>query len=208
MIQLGDFGFIWKNEPDKNEIYWMNWLSKKPWTTLVIPGNHENYFRLLNLPETIKFDNPVWVYESPGIEKDIFILQRGYVYNINGVKILAIGGAESIDKYHRVMNIDWWREETLSYEEETRTLQELDKHQWRVDFVLSHTCPLHIAEILCRENNFGCTSDTIKDPVSKFLYHISKQLTFKEWHFGHWHVDWQYKNYFCHFLNPPTLIKE
>jgi hypothetical protein len=30
VIILGDFGFIWKNEPDKTEKYWMNWFKNKP----------------------------------------------------------------------------------------------------------------------------------------------------------------------------------
>ena len=40
IIILGDFGFIWKNESDKTEEYWMKWFKNKPWTTLFIDGNH------------------------------------------------------------------------------------------------------------------------------------------------------------------------
>ena len=41
MIICGDFGFLW--DESKTEKYWLRWLERKPWTTLWIDGNHENY---------------------------------------------------------------------------------------------------------------------------------------------------------------------
>ena len=47
VIILGDWGGIWEqSEKNKNENYWLKWLNEKPWTTLFIDGNHENYDRL------------------------------------------------------------------------------------------------------------------------------------------------------------------
>lgn len=48
LIICGDFGLIWDIKPSKNEEYWLKWLSKKPWTTLFVDGNHENFDRLKN----------------------------------------------------------------------------------------------------------------------------------------------------------------
>ena len=45
IIILGDWGGIWSQTENKNENHWLKWLDEKPWTTLFIDGNHENYDR-------------------------------------------------------------------------------------------------------------------------------------------------------------------
>ena len=45
VIICGDFGGVWSDTP--NERYWLDWLEDKPFTTLFVDGNHEN-FSLLN----------------------------------------------------------------------------------------------------------------------------------------------------------------
>ena len=55
LIVLGDFGFLWVDEPDKQEKWWINWLTNKSWTTLFIDGNHENHNRLKQLEVINKF---------------------------------------------------------------------------------------------------------------------------------------------------------
>lgn len=47
VIICGDFG-IW-NESNE-EKYWLNWLQDKPFTTLFVDGNHENYDLLNSYP--------------------------------------------------------------------------------------------------------------------------------------------------------------
>ena len=47
VIILGDFGLVWnKDGEDKNEKYWLDWLEGKPFTTVFVDGNHENFKRL------------------------------------------------------------------------------------------------------------------------------------------------------------------
>ena len=44
MVILGDFGLVWNYEIEsKEETYWLNWLDAKPFTTVFIDGNHENF---------------------------------------------------------------------------------------------------------------------------------------------------------------------
>ena len=52
VFQLGDWGLIWKNSEDKEEKYWTEWIAAKPWTTVIIGGNHENWDRIMEFPET------------------------------------------------------------------------------------------------------------------------------------------------------------
>ena len=59
VIVCGDFGGIW--DTDKNsqhESYWLKWLDEKPFTTVFVDGNHENFSRLNNDFETIEFCGP------------------------------------------------------------------------------------------------------------------------------------------------------
>ena len=43
VIVCGDFG-LWQDT--KDERYWLDWLSRKPFTLLFVDGNHENFDRL------------------------------------------------------------------------------------------------------------------------------------------------------------------
>lgn len=48
MICLGDFGGVWDGCP--NERHWLDWLEGRPFTTLFVSGNHENFDMLAQLP--------------------------------------------------------------------------------------------------------------------------------------------------------------
>ena len=52
VIICGDFG-LWADT--KEEKYWLDWLNDKPFTTLFIDGNHENFSRLNNEFEVVGF---------------------------------------------------------------------------------------------------------------------------------------------------------
>ncbi|WP_162267470.1 metallophosphoesterase, partial [Clostridium botulinum] len=57
VIICGDFGAIWDNS--KQELYYREWLQNKPWTTLFIDGNHENFDLLYKFPVEDKFGGKV-----------------------------------------------------------------------------------------------------------------------------------------------------
>jgi hypothetical protein len=78
VIILGDFGFIWDNYESKTEKIWKKWFDNKPWTTLFIDGNHENFDRLKNIPITNMLNGLVGI-----ITDSIFHLKRGEIYIIN-----------------------------------------------------------------------------------------------------------------------------
>jgi len=184
IFQLGDFGVVWNNTKDsiKNEEYWMKWLAKKPWITIVIPGNHEGYERIINLPETEIFGGKVWEYKTP--EGSVYFAQAGSIFNINNKKFLTIRGALSIDKHLRMISISYWEEELLSYKEQEQVMNNLDKVNWDVDYVLTHTCPRSILYNFVDFNpNFS------QDPTCDFFEFIQEKLNFNHWYFGHLHVN-------------------
>lgn len=48
VIVCGDFGLVWNGS--KRENYWLDWLENKPFTTLFVSGNHENFDMLKTYP--------------------------------------------------------------------------------------------------------------------------------------------------------------
>jgi hypothetical protein len=201
LIQLGDFGFLW-HEPGVNreQDHWVEWLSEKNYTIAVVPGNHENYDLINKLETVTKFNGTVRRFTD-----NIFFLERGVVYNICNKSIFACGGAVSIDKDVRLPGVSWWPEEELSFNETSRALEELEKVNYKVDYVCTHTAPSSIVKKL------PGVSHIYKDSVSDFLQHeLKKTLQFTEWQFGHFHIDHKIidngRLFQCHYNNPPLEI--
>lgn len=189
LIIAGDFGLLWKNEPDKTEYYLTKWLDNKQWTTLFIDGNHENHERIKALPTKKMFGSEVGV-----VSDSIYHLRRGHIYTIDKRKFLTIGGADSIDKHSRREGISWWPDELLSHKDINTCLDNLEIHDYSVDYIIAHTFPQDII------NMFGLqTFDTLKeqDPVSKFLSHVVSITNFKHYYGGHLHLNKTISKYTC-----------
>lgn len=196
VIILGDFGFIWKNEPDKTEEYWMKWFQKKPWTTLFVDGNHENHNRLENFP--IEEWHGGKVHK---INDSVIHLMRGQVFDINGIRFFAMGGAPSIDKVWRAENISWWKQEEINYQEQEEALKNLEKINNKVDYIISHTCPKKIIPY-----TFHISPNSLMDSsTEKFFDYIAQIVDFDDWYFGHWHEQKNIGKYHCLYNNIVNL---
>lgn len=189
VIICGDFGGVW-NYPgskyyDKQE-HNLDWLNDKKWTTLFVDGNHSNFDLLFAYPQIEKFNGTVGQ-----IRDSILHLRRGQVYTIDDKKFFCFGGAESIDKHMRQEGISWWSEEIPSHAEMDLGLENLQKNQYAVDYIITHTAPKTIVSMLGYTSN-PCGMgdyDYIKytDPTTKYLEHIAQTVKFKYWFFGHFH---------------------
>ena len=172
VIICGDFGGVWDNS--KEELFWRKWLLEKNFTTIFCDGNHEN-FDLLN-----KFPVEEWNGGKVHFINDSVIhLMRGQVFTIDDLKFFTMGGATSIDKYRRKKGISWWKEEIPSNKEFEEAFNNLDKHDWIVDYVISHTASMRIMEQMgyIKENN----------ALNKFFDMLEGDLEYKHWYFGHFH---------------------
>jgi len=197
LIVAGDFGLVWDHtSSSKQEKYWIDWLSSKPWVTLFVDGNHENHPRLNQLPTETMFGSDVGV-----LTDSIYHLRRGRVYLIPDVtsvstevrKVFTFGGADSIDQAQRIVGISWWPSEIPSRAEFDLAWENLEHHQWEVDFVVTHTAPTSV--LLSR----GITLYRPYDPVQEMLEQMWEKLEYKHWWFGHWHRDlWGDKDTFLY----------
>jgi len=188
LIQLGDFGGIWYPlGMNKEQTYWLEWLARKNFTTAVVLGNHENYNEIETLPWCEMWGNEVQFWESTSGNR-IYFFKRGAIYNINGKKILTIGGAKSIDKVQRTVGRSWWAKEDITYSEIENCLSELETKGYDFDFVLTHTCPNRLVMNFIHTNFWN--QGKLNDPTAKFLDEIDNLVTFKGWFFGHMHIDY------------------
>lgn len=189
VIIAGDFGLLWNNDPnkDKEEKWWREWLISKPWTTLFVNGNHENFMRLYGLSEVVKYGNVVGKYAD-----GIYHLKRGNVYLIDGLKVFSFGGAVSIDRATRIAYKSWWPEEVPSFAEMNNAVKQLEFNDNNVDIIVTHDMPLSLFEKLY---GFLLYPDVLKDPVKKFLDYVLENVRFKKWYFGHYHEDMVIDNF-------------
>lgn len=197
VIICGDAGITWAD--DKEMRYWQKWLNDKPFTTLFVDGNHEN-FDLLNA-------YPVEEWHGGKVHRirdSVFHLMRGQVFDICGKKIFTFGGARSHDidggilepedknfklkqkrmeKQHmlyRINHINWWKEEMATEEEFEEGRKNLNARDWTVDFIVTHCCSTATQN---RLSDGGYEVDALTD----FLDEIKEKCTFRKWFFGHYH---------------------
>jgi len=147
-----------------------------------LPGNHENWWLL---EETYKrrAKEPLQMFEAPYL----YYCPIGSVLDLNGTKIMFVGGADSIDKHLRTQGFDWFPEEVLNWGD----WEWIEKNvKEEIDIVCSHTSPSHFD--LTRSGRF----DKMEDPSRKMLDAVLEVFQPDMWFFGHWHYEssGQFKN--------------
>lgn len=187
VIILGDFGGLWDGA--NQDKYILDWYKNKSFMTLFIDGNHENHDLLDSYPVQEWHGGKVHF-----IADNIIHLMRGQVFEIDGMTFFTMGGAESTDKWARTEGKSWWSRELPSKEEYEEAILNLKKHDFKVDYVLTHCCP---------EKTLAWKTPGINDGFSNgltnFFDHLVNDfnLEFKGWYFGHYHINFSYENFHC-----------
>lgn len=182
LIIAGDSAILF-DQSDKGlrrQAILIDFYNHMPCNVLIVDGNHDNHDILPNLP---KEDYGGGVVGR--ISENILHLKRGYVYEIGFHKFFIFGGALSPDKSERLIGIDWWPGELPTHKQTERGFDNLQAHNWAVDYVVTHTGPRTIM------NYYGKTSSSsvFKDPTTIYLDDIFNKLTYRHWYFGHIHLD-------------------
>ena len=199
VIIVGDFG-IWDNS--KREKYNLDWLESRNFTTLFVDGNHSNFDILDNLP----------VEEWNGgkvsfIRPSVGHLKRGEIFELEGKKFFAFGGASSHDisagilepddpyfktkkkeldrdpyALYRINHVSWWERELPSEEEMQNGINNLEKHNWKVDYVITHSPSASIIALL----GHGLYE---QDILTRYLEEIRCKTEYNRWFAGHMHIN-------------------
>lgn len=125
------------------------------------------------------------------IRKNIIHLMRGEIYTINGKKILTFGGGYSIDKEWRIEHFKqtrrkcWWAQEFPTQEEIDNAFNNLEKNNWKVDYIFSHSAPTNCLPLIQEFFISGAKANV--DIVNSTLETIRQKTQFEHWYFGHYH---------------------
>lgn len=198
VIITGDFGGVWSGE--QKDRHKLDWLEDKPFTTLFVDGNHENFDLLNTYPEQEWHGGKVHM-----VRPHVLHLMRGQVFDIGGLTWFTMGGAASHDivdgildpaepdferKYWRMRRMNalfrvrghsWWPEEMPSEAEYVEAEARLDRVGWRVDCVLTHCAPTSATKALDPYYH--------ADRLTDFLETIRQRCQFRRWFCGHYHVN-------------------
>ncbi len=169
LIVLGDFGFVWKG--DKQQEKNLKKISKLPFRVLFIDGYNENFSALEQYPDTIYHGA-----QAKEICPDhVYYIKRGEVLEIEDMKLLCFGGADDyID--------DVFSDYPPGQEDFARCTANLERHNWKVDYVLTHSPSGNINRFINMDSfTFGHLFD--------YLDEISSKLDYKKWYFGFYHKD-------------------
>ena len=179
LIITGDFGGVWDGgDIDK---YTQKFWNKKNFTTLFVDGNHENHDLLSSYPVTEWHGGKVHM-----ISESIIHLMRGQIYDIDGYKILTLGGAQSHDMWCRKEGKNWWKGELPTIDELYAFVDVIEANP-QVDYVITHDIPDHIQDMV---NPYG---EYTHDRLSNFFEAVYDLIPFKRWYAGHYHLDVDFK---------------
>lgn len=174
IIVAGDFGLLWSRDARFTNA--IELVKSVDYTVLWIDGNHENHDWIDSLPVSTWHGGKVHM-----ISDNCIHLMRGQVYEIDGKSIFTFGGANSIDKYMRIPGVSWWEREEASREEMEEALDNLEKHNNKVDYIITHSAS---------DTTLKKINPTFrKELTTTFLQTIEERCKFKHWYLGHYHED-------------------
>ena len=190
LIILGDAGInFYLNNTDKRN---KKNIQKTGYVVYCVRGNHEER------PEKVPGIHPMYDENVNGVVlhdieyPNIRYFMDGGEYTINDHSILTIGGAYSIDKWHRLARAPypdgwtgWFESEQLT-EDEMREI-ELKCMNNHYDIVLTHTCPIswEPTDLFLA----GINQSKVDKTMENFFERIKDAMSWGIWCFGHYHDD-------------------
>jgi len=217
VICLGDLGGVWYHDYHTNEKhrrqedFFLNSQLRQRFLWLTVDGNHENFARLFGgeFPLVDIFGGKAYK-----IREHVYYLKRGEIFNIEGRTFFAFGGAMSSDiepctftnmygKQQlwpgRTEGINWWPEEVPSQMDLENACRNLDRVNRKVDYVLTHTSPISQRLLFKGKGQ-------LSDPTESMLQGLwDRGLEFKNWHFGHFHLERQVGKFVCNYKQVQPL---
>ncbi len=201
LIILGDTGFNYfedlRDEKLKKEI------SKLNITLFCIHGNKENRPQNIDTYGIKNFFGGK-VYYEPKYPSLLFAVD-GEIYDFEGRKYLAVGGAHSVDKTRCLEeNKPFWEDEMPNSETKSRVEEALKNENHNIYGILTHTCPI---DYLPKEMFMSTAQNTAikKNPkksnskktfkpdidrsTEEWLGTLEKNLNYTVWYCGHYHID-------------------
>lgn len=189
IVQLGDFGMMgdiprFLLRVNKYLLEFNLWL-------LVVPGNHENYDFINNDDKfDIDDDGVRWFKTgSPNRQARIGLLPRGYQWEQNDKRLMALGGASSIDYTGRTLGKTWWHEENITETEANDIIASINEP---INVMFTHDAPRDVPTLtryaqsteLDWEIHELAYAETTRARLDRVFRVAKPQLLMH----GHWHI--------------------
>ena len=175
LVILGDVGINFYGDMDDQHLKEV--LSELPITLFCVHGNHEQRPYLIPTYDEVLWNGGI-VYQEPDFPNLIFA-KDGEIYNLNGFRCMAIGGAYSIGRGR-------FPDEQPTDEIKEHVEDTLDANGWKIDVVFSHTCPYkHTPDDMFSLN----VVRMVDKSTEKWLELIESKTAYYAWYCGHFHTD-------------------
>lgn len=184
LIILGDAGINYYG--GKRDKMLKEQLRDLPITIFAIHGNHERRPGTIPTYKEVRWHNGI-VYKEDEYPNILFA-KDGEIYNFDGIKAIAIGGAYSVDKYYRLMQgYNWWADEQPDEDIKARVEQTLSDNKNKIDVVLSHTSPTqYIPTEMFIE---GVDQSIVDRSTEDWLKELESKIQYQKWYCGHYHTN-------------------
>lgn len=179
IIQLGDFGIFWPQDPKREFEQQLMWeLEKLGMTLIFLDGNHDNHPKLTQLGTNQGQRTRSGLVN---ILPRIWWASRGSRFTAGGRTFAALGGAYSIKTDNLVQWVNWW---PGIEEPSSRDLVALG--QTPADVLLTHEAPsgINYPNNLRVSQADELASTSVKALIRKGMEAVKPQLVFH----GHHHV--------------------
>ncbi len=184
LILLGDTGLNYYG--DQRDEPHLKSAARLNLTLLCLRGNHDR------APESVAGYRPRTCFEGRVFVDQAYprllFAPAGEIYQIEGRVVLTVGGAYSVDKEWRLANgYNWFPDEQMSPDQRAALEKRLDILNWRVDLVMTHTCPMRFRP---QEALFpGLDQRSVDTSTEIWLDRLEERLTYSRWFCGHYHID-------------------
>ena len=164
-VQLGDFGFAWKGQPDFHQQV----ANIDKAHHVVILGNHDDYDHRIQ-----------HALGDFGVHS--FPLKEGKF------EFFYIRGARSIDRIDRIPGVSWWEDEELNWTQGHECV--LAYEQAKPEIVLTHDCAEEIIYLMAHTGKDWFLQDFRPSITNRILQSCLERHRPKLWLFGHHHINW------------------
>ena len=200
MIILGDAGINY--DGGIRDCVTKQSLAKLPITLFCIHGNHEQRPYTIAGYRKMSWNGGIVYCEEEF--PNLLFAKDGELFDLDGHQAIVIGGAYSIDKEFRLAcGYGWWSDEQPSDEVKQYVERQLERLDWNVDLVLSHTTPLKYVptEVFLP----GIDQRTVDRSTEIWLDRIEDRLDYRRWYCGHFHTEKEIDNISIMYENYEVL---
>lgn len=176
IVHLGDFGFWVPGPATGRYLSTVNKECVRAGVLLLwVDGNHEDHAELNAIP-----------LDDTGVRRirsNIAHLPRGFRWTWHNKTWMALGGAYSVDRYDRKLNVSWWEEETLTPDDVSRAVS-----PGHVDVIVAHDCPNRVNIPGLQSHRFPAYAIAESDEHQRLVGTIVDATRPSVYFHGHYHV--------------------